>query len=617
MLIAPKTEGPYLHAKFYWFEGPDGNCAVVGSANCSAAAWLHSPSNGGNVEAVFVYDEASEPTFARVFARFPLGRHDPKEVPGLGTYVSQPAEAHQQDVAYELTDLILYRGRNEIEAKVIPGVPPDAHIVLRVNNEEIPLRRLENSASLLVGPRPDSCDSFGTMFGVVVIRLPHIEYVTAARWVDDEESLRHTARERPLETVLGNLRNASTPAEKSQVLADVELITKSLLGEPGAYPDVPAVRSRPNKEGESDAPSIKPGDLIRTLADLDAQSDSRGSAAGSETNLSLRGVMRALFGMLEEPDETPDGDDSEELADDDEGPQRKKPDRSASKPSSASEPRQASSITDNDRSKLQKKIADFHAKLLDDKFVQRCTATQLVHAVAFPLACAAMGCSTGWLSAREARDWVLRSTDLLFRVKTTSGQIGLLEAVKIRYEAEERTETFNHVVGNGELWLALIGAVSRVDWNQHAAPIERALTIREIVNAKDLIARANPERLGLLASRLKLMNSGEAVMAKAATTVRIITEMEDFLSKWFDLLIQKQEGGKHVSGDLAWRKSGWGIVRTGAPIAKGQKLAVYWRSEGQEKPMMAQGFFVNVRLAVASWEDLARLDRELNALGGR
>lgn len=41
----PLTGRP-THAKFYWFEGPNGAAAVMGSANCSAAAWLVPPSRG-------------------------------------------------------------------------------------------------------------------------------------------------------------------------------------------------------------------------------------------------------------------------------------------------------------------------------------------------------------------------------------------------------------------------------------------------------------------------------------------------------------------------------------------------------------------------------------------
>lgn len=61
-LIEAPPDRP-LHAKFYWFEGPDGPAAVMGSANCSAAAWLPAPDSAGNVEAIVVYDRPEAQDF--------------------------------------------------------------------------------------------------------------------------------------------------------------------------------------------------------------------------------------------------------------------------------------------------------------------------------------------------------------------------------------------------------------------------------------------------------------------------------------------------------------------------------------------------------------------------
>jgi len=61
-LVAAPAERP-LHAKLYWFEGTDGTAAVMGSANCSAAAWLLAPDNGGNIESVVVYDRVNAEQF--------------------------------------------------------------------------------------------------------------------------------------------------------------------------------------------------------------------------------------------------------------------------------------------------------------------------------------------------------------------------------------------------------------------------------------------------------------------------------------------------------------------------------------------------------------------------
>ena len=61
--IIPAPETEVLHAKFYYFEGPGGASAVMGSPNCSAAAWLMPPDEGGNIETALVYDSARASAF--------------------------------------------------------------------------------------------------------------------------------------------------------------------------------------------------------------------------------------------------------------------------------------------------------------------------------------------------------------------------------------------------------------------------------------------------------------------------------------------------------------------------------------------------------------------------
>ena len=47
----------YAHAKAYHLSGPEGDVLLVGSANCSPAAWLRPPAANGNVEMMLVYED--------------------------------------------------------------------------------------------------------------------------------------------------------------------------------------------------------------------------------------------------------------------------------------------------------------------------------------------------------------------------------------------------------------------------------------------------------------------------------------------------------------------------------------------------------------------------------
>jgi len=70
-IIAASPE-QFMHAKFYWFSGEDGSAAVVGSANCSAAAWL-----AGNIELIIPYDEPRAAEFESILSIFKGPKQSP------------------------------------------------------------------------------------------------------------------------------------------------------------------------------------------------------------------------------------------------------------------------------------------------------------------------------------------------------------------------------------------------------------------------------------------------------------------------------------------------------------------------------------------------------------
>ena len=602
--IAPKPAAPYLHAKFYWFDGPDGCAAIVGSANCSAAAWLIAPMNGGNVETIFVYDRPTPELFAKVLERFPSEQLPPAQVPGLGQFKGTK-KATASECPYTMTDLTLYGGLGELRARVTPPVPTNGGVSLRFGSDEIPTRPSGEDRSLWIGTSPDSSERYATQFGQLVVRLDGLTYTTPPRWLDHADELRHAGRERHIGEALQRLSGGGSASERNQLLEDIELITKSLFGEPNAFPDPP--RTARKKELTPVAPAVKPGDLIRSLADIEQNGRSLGPLPDSQTQLTLHGVMRVLFNVDDEVDEAAtatEPDDSSEDSDTDDQSEHESPRKRTKDPVVV----QTNIPSENQRRRLKKQIVTLQDNLGTDNFVKRCTATQMVQAVAFPLACAALGHSSHWLTAEEARQWVLRTTDLLFRVELENGQRhGLLESVRLRYESEGRNETFMQAVGDGTLWLAIIGAMGRIDWASEGGPMQRALALREVVHAHELICSADTGRLSALVPRLQLMGEGKKVLTEAARVTGILADVETILETRREQFINAQERGKHLAGDLVWRKSGWGIARTEASITKGEKMQVYWRSSGREVSVMASGFIVNVRLASQGCDDLTAL----------
>ena len=137
-----------MHAKFYWFSGPDGQAAVVGSANCSAAAWL-----AGNVELMVAYDSATEAEFNSALTVFRKPALPPQEALA-GVVKTTDQEETGVRPHYRLVSLRL-RSAKVIEALFDPPPEPDAQVTVILQHEPKNLEiRLVAQPRCLVGRLP-------------------------------------------------------------------------------------------------------------------------------------------------------------------------------------------------------------------------------------------------------------------------------------------------------------------------------------------------------------------------------------------------------------------------------------------------------------------------------
>ena len=187
--IEPAPHLPYLHAKLYWFEGPDGCAAVVGSPNCSSAAWLAAPNHGGNVEAIFVYDNADEKQCSRVLRRFTGKGMRPSEVVGLGKQ-QESGDDVSHAVDYRLVELILHASQGRLTVRVSHPAPHGASMSLRFRDETIALGESDGRQTEWNLSCPEQSDAGMTMFARLTVEIDGHIYVSPLRWVDDQERLR-------------------------------------------------------------------------------------------------------------------------------------------------------------------------------------------------------------------------------------------------------------------------------------------------------------------------------------------------------------------------------------------------------------------------------------------
>ncbi len=306
--LAPFAGGRMLHAKFYWFDGPDGSAAIVGSANCSSAAWLKAPIHGGNVEIVQVHDTAGADDFGEILQSIPEHRVDVDR-----TRPIEPETEKEESPGYYVKAIRLYRSQGYVDVYLSKPFPENARVIL-IGPMDIEIPLFLGDSGVLVGQVLETIEWPDTTC-LAKVRIVSEEGVfeTPLHWLDDMDSIAQAAQIKPPAEPFKNLPCSRTSSEHDKVISDLAMISASIFTDSAAYLDPPKRRrmDRPAKESGDTGP-VRPEDLVKSLNDLESKGAGRPGWAGAGMHLSMTGVMRALF---EEVEATPIPDDEGTVSD--------------------------------------------------------------------------------------------------------------------------------------------------------------------------------------------------------------------------------------------------------------------------------------------------------------
>lgn len=586
--IVPAPADRAMHAKFYWFDGPDGPAAVMGSANCSAAAWLLAPDQGGNIETLVAYDQPSPDDFAGMLSVFAAPASDPVDVllPRSVTVNEPDANA----LVFHLKSLQWDSAGHRLQAEISPAPESSMKLELVAGGVRFSMQPLQGAAGAWVCDLPENLAS-ATVFASVEIFRGAEQWTTLPRWVNDVAALEHASHAaRLLEPFKGLERNA-TSTEQRQMLDELQEVAHALFNDTAAFRD-PGFGSARTKESKDDAPAapVNPADLIVQLEEHHEGLPNFGSA-GPGGSLSLTGILRLLFdGETEESAGSVATKDEEidegQLPDDGKGAPRKVSEKMAATPNPVP-------IEDRFRDRLAAQISTFLTEMSSVAFAERCSATQMVQAVSFPLAVALRGQRRGWVKPEVAEQWALEVFSILFRGKA-SGSGGLLHIVEQRYSDNDQHSTFEEVVGDGTLWMVLVATMGNSNWQGVGTDIDKAVALREVFTAPQLLASAVPARVAALIGRIRIDDARSYLAGVAPTVTRLLEEIDSVLRQVWEVELRQQDerGITHKVGDLLWRdKVGWAVCLCETKDRIGQPIKV--RLRGVEKEVMA-GYYVNV-----------------------
>ncbi|MGO9575085.1 MAG: hypothetical protein ACLPTQ_12245 [Terriglobales bacterium] len=596
--VIPLNPHPLPHAKFAFFEGENGCAAVVGSANCSAAAWVQGPQSGGNIESVVVYDNCVPTEFLSTLEIFNGSQFAPESLDTWRLVPDSPPIPRALGPC--LLELVISRASAQVWAIIDMPIEFGATVELEIGDDRIPLQPVPERTTHWAGPLPEALSAW-TLFGRLRIRQKSSDTLTAFRWVNDEEDLQFALRGRKMSGPIDLLSQPSQQeSAQRRLVEELIAVAQALFSNTKAFPDPLVIEQGASMGAKKLVDDANPDALVRSIAELQAAQHS--SAPGYNTlGLPISGVMSVLF------DSGFNGINPLETLDPDSPEPPPKPPPNPPQPSKELP-------AEKFRIKLHKSVELFLSRLTSATFSEKCTATQMIQAAAFPLAVGVKALDGHWIEPALATDWTFKVMDILFqsRINSSGSEAGLLAQVRARYEHDGRAGAFAKVVGNGMLWVAMAAALMRARrWSERRA-MEWSLGLSDIYHHPLLTESVETPQLSDLLSRLKGNADGKNILLSASNTARFIRKIHERLADQHQVFLEKQIGRSHSAGDLLWNSgSGFGWAMEEIQIEKKYTLYAYLRRRCAQVKIAAT-YFVNVRIAS---EFDPTLDRYLRDLG--
>ena len=586
-----------MHAKFYWFDGPDGPGVLWGSANCSRSAWLIP---GQNLEAMVVEDAPEPDQYSGILQVFEQAGLDPSDV-----LTARPASNGDGGAGVSVLRIVAASAEasGRVHLKVEPAIPTGAIVELEIGGGRLPLEGAENEWA---GDLSNAGENAHATMVRLVAELPESRPLRSdVRWIDRLSELREVLTGTDFRATMGAMLRFESHAADQRLAHELGRIGMAILTDSSSYPDVSPITGGPpgNREvkDEGRAP-LDPEALLVSLGESDLDSFVR--SRGTMGDYGISGVFRALFAQMDDQDTEPHVMDEAE-----EGPDPAPSGRSGTVVTK--DPPKDVDLKTSET--LQKHMEQFLSKYEAQEFATACTATQLAQATLYPIAAAVMGARRGWCTNEQRRSWVARTVRAFLKDDRFHQRDALLTSVCQRYTDEKQSEAFERAIGDGQLWLALL-----VAWNMlpNATPeqrLQQMTLFRDFVSRGELLGSAEESRLIGLFSAYLAPDVIEAARSRAMRLGHTLRDLECSLGRSYEQLKEAQAsmGLDHHEGELVWSPTnGWGIAEKNQ---QGRNVQVYVAKGDDVRTFRAQGWFVNVSKLVTTSGAPAELVAEVGS----
>jgi hypothetical protein len=616
----------YLHAKFYLFESSSTSCAIMGSANCSRAAWLLSPHEGGNVEAVSLFEDTTRHEYEDV-----LKIISPKNIE-LNDY--QEPQVSSVDERSNNSDMLYIKNvhydssQQRISIMLFRSLDTSGSMQIIVNDQDLDLERIDDSGRIWATSIDGLPENIYSDFVEILICDNEVKH-HAIHWVNHQTKLRDTKKAKRISDVVGQMAQQLNLSRQYEVLKDLVDIQSVLIDQSTAFPDpIPQHSREDHHQGHSNKPSkhaiLTTEDLFRSLAELEIQANSNSPQSQSSrySSVPIFGIPRVFFSdLFSELNESTEDEDVDKEFDgfedgkpeDEKNGEDQDSDENNDDPNSDEEPNNIKDMLDE--VKLQKFVNEmykFLTKIREEKFLNSCSAAQLVQAATYPLTVAVVGKRHNWIKKDIADDLILLTLNILFREK--SGDfVGIISAVRYRFEQKNLLPVFNEAIGDGDLWLTILTALREIEWQGIEGLLNQAVAIKNISRRNYLTANSHAPRIFKLLKLHRYPDTKEWIENNVQLALDFLNKVEPHLKKNISEYIDNQRHYEHCRGDLVYGKLGWGSVLDEKVESQGgtRNMHIYFHERDAVKVVMATGFFVNIRFILSYDHELHNLINDL------
>ncbi|MCG6206308.1 hypothetical protein LPW26_16790 [Rhodopseudomonas sp. HC1] len=558
-----------MHAKLCWFSGSDGDAAVMGSANCSAAAWLANHANG-NIELITVYDTPDRAAFVPLLTDFDGEEHLPEDVLTAPVKLEElPGNAADGEI-YRLTSLRLRESGRTIEAVVEPTPDQDsATLVFEIDRKKyrVPMKRSNNrftgrlSEEISLGAE--------TVFGTMEIPSNADVIVTQSRWLDNDRAIENGARGRetdPNHSVFSGRGFAG--ASEQRIMEAIYSISTSLFNcETPDLSDLGPERREPNEketgadEDEEAAGPVDPSKLTYRISDQAGKHVTNAPGQHKMHGVSLSGIIALLFSSEDDPEV----DLSQERWGADEPEQYEDGATSGMKPTGTPPPPEQTPVPRSDAeamATLRREIEAFLFGLAKPSFAERCPPATLAQALVFPILLGAKGSEEGWLQDDALASIACRVVQIMFSKPYGPGKPkGLFRQVQTRYATGEPREEFLKFVGDGALNTVLLAALAKPEARSVGALVQQADAISQVERCTDLVAMSHPDQKTMLSQNVIIRGATFAISERAPVLAQAMAKLTACLQQW-DRANPGRAGRSalHKAGSVLWMSHGWEVM---------------------------------------------------------